>query len=104
MSPVDREHTMLDWLAALKLPLILVAGSYLGTISHTLTALDVVGRRGLSVAALVVSETAGSSVRLDENCGAIARFARGIDIIALPRLPAATLDHSSFDQLADRVP
>ena len=36
---------------ALGLPVILVAGSYLGTISHTLTALDVLARRSLEVAA-----------------------------------------------------
>ena len=40
MVPLDREHTVLDWAKALDVPLILVAGSYLGTISHTLTALE----------------------------------------------------------------
>ena len=40
MVPLDGERTMLDVMMALQLPLILVAGSYLGTISHTLTALD----------------------------------------------------------------
>jgi dethiobiotin synthetase len=102
MSPVDREHVMLDWLAALQLPLILVAGSYLGTISHTLTALDVLARRGLAVAALVVSETASSPVRLDENCEAIARFAPQVSVVALPRLPAAA-DHAVFAEIADCV-
>ena len=40
MVPLDAERTVLDVMMALQLPLILVAGSYLGTISHTLTALD----------------------------------------------------------------
>ncbi len=40
MVPLDGERTILDVMMALRLPLILVAGSYLGTISHTLTALD----------------------------------------------------------------
>ena len=38
MVPLDGERTILDVMMALQLPLILVAGSYLGTISHTLTA------------------------------------------------------------------
>ena len=38
MVPLDERHTVLDWMVALRLPVLLVAGSYLGTISHTLTA------------------------------------------------------------------
>ncbi len=83
MVPLDGERTMLDVMMALQLPLILVAGSYLGTISHTLTALDALFRRGLPVLAIVVSETAGSTVPLDDTVAAIARFAE--PVIGLPR-------------------
>ena len=55
-----RGHTVLDWMSVLRIPIILVAGTYLGTISHTLTSLDVLARRNLDVAAVVVSESAGS--------------------------------------------
>ena len=103
MSPIDPDHTMLDWMSALGLPLVLVAGSYLGTISHTLTALDVLARRELVVAALVISETAGSPVRLDETRAAIARFAPKIDVVAVPRLAAATIDHPAFEYIAQRT-
>jgi len=103
MSPVDPAHTMLDWMATLRLPLLLVAGSYLGTISHTLTALDVIARRGLEVACVVVSESAGSSVRLDENRDAIARFAPHLEIVALPRLPGNTFEHPAFGRIAERL-
>ncbi len=102
MSPIDQAHTVLDWMAALRLPLILVAGSYLGTISHTLTALDVVARRGLAVVSVVISESAGSPVRLDETREAIARFAPQVDIVALPRL-AGKPEHPAFDQLTARM-
>jgi dethiobiotin synthetase len=100
MSPVSIEHIMLDWIAALGLPVILVAGSYLGTISHTLTALDVLARRGLKVAALVVSETAGSPVRLDETRETLVRFAPQHDVVALPRLAPSTLEHPAFERIA----
>jgi dethiobiotin synthetase len=102
MTPIDNQHTVLDWMSALGLPLILVAGSYLGTISHTLTALDVLGRRNLAVTSLVVSQTAGSLVSLDETRSAIARFASQLDIVALPRL-TASLDHPAFERLADAL-
>lgn len=102
MSPVHPDHTVLDWMAALGLPLILVAGSYLGTISHTLTALDAVARRGLVVASLVISESADSPVKLGETREAIAHFAPEIDIVALPRI-AGRPTHPTFDRIADRL-
>ena len=83
MVPLDAERTVLDVMMALQLPLILVAGSYLGTISHTLTALDALYRRGMKVLAIIVSETPGSAVPLDETVAAIARFAQ--PVIGLPR-------------------
>jgi dethiobiotin synthetase len=85
MVPLDAERTVLDVMMALQVPLILVAGSYLGTISHTLTALDALYRRGLSVMAVIISETPGSSVSLDDTVAAISRFAE--PVIGLPRDP-----------------
>jgi dethiobiotin synthetase len=103
MSPISPEQIGLDWIAALRLPVILVAGSYLGTISHTLSALDVLARRDLTVVALVISETAGSSVRLDETRDAIARFAPGIDVVSVPRLAPAAPADVAFEHIADRL-
>jgi len=83
MVPLDEQRTILDVMMALQLPLILVVGSYLGTISHTLTALDALFRRDMSVLAIIVSETPDSPVPLDETVAAIARFAE--PVIGLPR-------------------
>ena len=103
MSPIDDQHTVLDWMKVLKLPLIVVTGTYLGTLSHTLTALDVLARHGLAIATLIISESVGRPEHLDETHETISRFAPDTHVIALPRLPAACLEHSSFDQIADRV-
>jgi dethiobiotin synthetase len=101
MVPFDARHTVLDWMVALRLPLILVAGSYLGTISHTLSAVDVLTRRDLTIAAVVVSESGGSSVPLDDTCASIARFVAPIPVLALPRLEPASTEHPVFARLAD---
>ncbi len=66
MAPLDNRHTVLDWAQALNIPLLLVAGSYLGTISHTLTALQVIAQRGLTVRAIVVNESEESPMTLEE--------------------------------------
>jgi dethiobiotin synthetase len=83
MEPLDQHRTVLDVMMALRLPLILVTGSYRGALSHTLTALDSLFRRDMSVLATIVSETAGSKVALDDIVAAISRFAE--PVIGLPR-------------------
>jgi len=104
MSPIDREHTALDWMKALGLPLVVVTGTYLGTLSHTLSALDVLARHGLAIAALVINESVGRRPeRLDETYETIARFAPDTRIIALPRMPAASAERGAFEQIADCV-
>jgi len=103
MVPLDDRHTVLDWMAELRLPLVLVAGSYLGTISHTLSALDVLARRNLTVRALVVNETIGSPVPIRETLATLANFATGIPLLALPRLPSATVVHPVFEKLTELV-
>lgn len=56
MSPIAEDGTVLDLLETLALPSVLVGGSYLGSISHTLTALEVLRARKLPVAAVVISQ------------------------------------------------
>ncbi|API58333.1 dethiobiotin synthase [Tardibacter chloracetimidivorans] len=85
MVPLDDCHTVLDWMAALALPALLVSGTYLGAISHTLTALAALDARGISVSGIVLSTSAGSSVDAGETREPIARFA-AVPVIVLPRL------------------
>jgi len=87
-------------MAALGLPVILVVGGYLGTISHTLTALDVLAKRGLRIAAIVVSEKDNDTVPLDDTVASIARFAGGVEVIGLPRLPGGLTQHPAFGRIA----
>jgi dethiobiotin synthetase len=100
MSPIDHAHTVLDWMKTLELPLVVVTGTYLGTLSHTLTALDVLARHGLGISALVISESVGRPERLDETHETVARFAGGIPVVALPRMPSGG-EPAAFGQIAD---
>jgi len=100
MVPLDSRRTVLDWMATLQIPLLLVVGGYLGTISHTLTALDVLAQRKLTIAAIVVSESARDAVELDETVASIARFAGGVEVVGLPRLPGGIKQHPAFARIA----
>jgi dethiobiotin synthetase len=55
MSPLDDTHTNLNLVMALKLPAVLVASNYLGAISHTFTALEVLMKYNVLLAGVVIS-------------------------------------------------
>lgn len=96
MTPVTAKYTVLDWIAAQQLPVIVVAGSYLGTISHTLSAFEVLRQREVAITALVINATDGSPVSLYDTSEAIARFAPDIPIVTIPR----RADDAQFAPLA----
>jgi dethiobiotin synthetase len=100
MVPLDTRHTVLDLITQLRLPLLLVAGTYVGTISHTLTALQILTRRNLDVASVIVSESQGSAAPLDETVATIARFSDSIDVVGIPRLADAAASHPAFAAIA----
>ena len=84
LVPLTEKETVADWIAALEVPALLVTGSYLGTLSHTLTAAEALKARGIHVAAVIVSESADSPVPLAETVETLARFVT--PVLALPRL------------------
>ena len=96
MVPLDQNHTVLDWISALRIPVLLVAGSYLGSISHALTALHVLAQRNLDIAGVVVSESPTPGATLADTTATIARFAIPVPVIALPRLPAGATPPPTF--------
>jgi len=100
MVPLDETHTVLDWMRALRYPVLVVAGSYLGTISHTLTALHVLAQRNLDIAAVVVSESEQAGAPLDDTVASIARFADSIEVIGVPRLTGDAHAHPTFGRIA----
>jgi dethiobiotin synthetase len=86
MSPLSEDATNLDLMAALGLPVILVGGSYLGAISHTLTAAKVIQGEGLTLAAVVISQDASPDAPdFIETIGDVARFLPGVRVVPAPR-------------------
>jgi dethiobiotin synthetase len=85
MSPMASDALNIDVMQGLGCPAILVGGSYLGGISHLLTALEVLRARRVRVKALVVNETEGSTVPLSETIACIQRYAGDVSIASLDR-------------------
>jgi dethiobiotin synthetase len=86
MSPLADGATGLDLMAALNLPALLVGGGYLGAISHTLTALEVLRARGQAVAAVVVSQDARPDAPdFAESAALVAVHAGATPVLSAPR-------------------
>lgn len=84
MSPVTDRATGLDWLKALDVPALLVSGSYLGAISHALTACETLRLHGVPLLAIAVSESEGAPAPLATVAASIARHA-GVPVFGLRR-------------------
>jgi len=86
MVPLNNEATVLDLMVELAAPVLIVVGSYLGTLSHTLTTLWVVKNYGLNIAGIVISESEENAVPVVETQRTLRKFADNFPIITLPRL------------------
>jgi dethiobiotin synthetase len=102
MVPFDAQSTVLDLIEALRIPIILLAGTYLGSLSHVLTAFEVATDRGLDVAALVLNETSGSSVPIEAIQASLTNFCGEVPTIRLTRGGAGNA--AAFEALADLLP
>lgn len=85
MVPLTESKTVVDWISALKVPAVLVVGSYLGTLSHSLTAHAVLTQRLVPVAAVVISESEESPVPVAETEATLTRFLPGCRILSIAR-------------------
>jgi dethiobiotin synthase len=85
LVPINDAETMLDLMSVLRLPVIVVARTSLGTINHTLLTLEALGHRALRVAGVVMV-----GERNTENRTAIERFGATVVVGEMP--PLARLD------------
>ncbi len=84
LVPLNDSKTILDLIVELRLPVILVAGSYLGSISHTLTAVAALSAKKFGNITVVINESEESPVPLREIAETIRRFC-DTPVISVPR-------------------
>lgn len=91
MSPLGDGFTNLDLIAALDVRVVLVAGTYLGTISHTLTACEALTARGRQPWAIVLSQSEHEPVTPNETAQSLGAFVPA-PIYLMPRGTGAPED------------
>jgi len=87
LVPINERETMADLIAALDLPVLIAARSTLGTINHTLMTIEVLRRRMLRVAGVVMVGEPN-----DENRLAIEKYGAAEVIGEMPRFDPLTPD------------
>jgi dethiobiotin synthetase len=85
MVPLTATQTVRDWIAALNLPALLVAGTYLGTISHTLTTAEALQARNIPITAIILSESETSPAPPAETAATIQKFLPNTPLHIIPR-------------------
>jgi len=99
MVPLNKKEFMLDLMIRLRLPILLVARSGLGTINHTMLSLDQLRRSGLEVFGMVMNGVKNTSNRKAiEHYGKVKVLA---EIEPLPQINPEIL-RQTFDQNFNR--
>jgi len=90
MTPINEDKNFLDLAKALKIPIILITSNYLGSISHTLTALKAIDFYDIKVAGVILN----NSPMIDCNSGI--KDLEFIDIISNFSNQKVFANYSSF--------
>ena len=113
LVPMDAGHTVLDLMAAVMLPAVVVARAGLGTINHTLLTVGAIRAAGVPVAGVVVNRyPEDADVATETNPDAIRRWGRvevlcvcpdePFDVPEMPEGVAAAVDGVDWWSLARR--
>lgn len=109
MVPLNGEETMLDLMAGLGLPVLLVARAGLGTVNHSLLSIMALKSRNVQPAGIVMNMLREkASCITEDNPKAVEEFG-GVPVLSvLPELPGespeeAPVFRSAMEQLAGRI-
>jgi len=101
LVPLNREQTVADFAALLDLQTVLVARNELGVLSYTLTAVEALRKRKISVRAIVlnhVDRSFAEDLSRSSNADVLADYVPRIPILRAPRVqsPADLVDTASL--------
>ncbi|MBW2493358.1 MAG: dethiobiotin synthase [Deltaproteobacteria bacterium] len=93
LVPLDREHTIADLAAQLDLQTVLVARNELGVLSYTLTAVEALRKRSVSVRAIVLNHVDRSpreDLSRSTNADVLADYLPRVPVLRAPRVKSPT--------------
>ena len=93
LVPLDREHTIADLAAQLDLQTVVVARNELGVLSFTLTAIEALRKRKVSVRAIVLNHVergTRNDMSRTSNADVLSDYLPRIPIVRVPRVQSPT--------------
>lgn len=90
MSPATDDRLQVDLIRDLAMPAFLVTAHYLGSVSHTLSALEAMERRAIPVLAVIVSQPAPDAKSPEGFMDELGRWTH-VPLLAAPFAPADEL-------------
>ena len=97
--PLAKGVLVIDWIKALKIPVLVVTGSYLGALSHTLITLQALKAEKIPVSGVVVSESLDEPMSLAETVTALWEQTPEVRIFPLKRIEQKPLWQNAPDLL-----
>ena len=67
MVPINNNKTVLDLIKILKIPVIFVTRNYLGTLSHTLSAIKILKEKNIEINSIILNEEKNSYIKLSDT-------------------------------------
>ena len=74
MTPISEYKTFCDLIKELQIPVILVIGNYLGTISHTLTAISALESYKIEISKILLNCKAEDNIDYESNLSSLKNF------------------------------
>ncbi|WP_164007723.1 dethiobiotin synthase [Pyxidicoccus trucidator] len=95
--PLDSRHDVIDLIAALRLPVLLVARAGLGTLNHTALSLQALTARRIPVKAVLLSRGTPARDASERDNRLLLEERHGVPVLGpVPYLPDARRRHAAF--------
>lgn len=92
MTPLNEEKTFLDLAAELEIPVLLVSANYLGSISHTLCAVEALKSKKVRIEKIIINEQSPLSQQSSQvDIGSIVATVRNLSKIEVSLLANVSL-------------
>ena len=96
MVPINDKFTIMDLIIKLNIPVILTIGSYLGSISHTLNAYEILNKYNINISSIVVMQSESQDVGVEHTINSIKNYIKKIPIIFFKR---NNIDYIKVDKI-----
>ena len=97
MVPINEKETIFDLIKSLKIPVILVIGSYLGSISHTLNVVQNFTNNNIIISSIVISQSENNDVGENLTKSSLKKYIKKIPIYFISRT------QNNEDNIVDKI-